>query len=483
MSKRWGFSSLVALFIAPYFFAFFISKFHLRLPSDFLNLIFRSFIQAGASALVSLILGGIGAVGLLGRSRRWEMLALAPVVAPAMAIVLGLMTFFPQWRGLSAVVAAHAFSSAGVVAVVLSRQIRGVLGGSVELAWVEGASSWAIWRWGILPELKTDVSRLGLSIFAASLASFSIPLLLAGSDLVGVEIAIHHAIRFENAWDIAAALSLFQWAMLLLLVLILRAPLAVGRSAESEFRGEIGRILGTDVAIVAVLVAPAMILFSLLHAPSIGFLQMESAHLFERSATIRLALQGSIVTATLAGLFSAFLLIAFAAVTPSRRQRFWLSGYVAPSVAITGFATLVIGWGRDPSFILDSLRIAVGAALLFTPVVWRLRWEQAIARLEPQMKVAETLGASNGMMFWRVLLPQLRELLFWSAGVVSFWVWGDYALGSISASRAMTLGLLAKGLLESYRVEAASLVVLACLIFGSISYRLFQLGGIARVTR
>jgi len=204
---------------------------------------------------------------------------------------------------------------------------------------------------------------------------------------------------------------------------------------------------------------------------------LQSAHLFERWAPIKLALQGSLATGTLAGIFAALLLLAFAAVTPSHRQRIWLSGYVAPSVAITGFATLVIGWGKDPSFVLDSLRISVGAALLFVPVVWRLRWEQSIARLERQLKVAQTLGASNGMIFWRILLPQIRELLFWSGGVVSFWVWGDYALGSISASRSMTLGMLAKGLLESYRVEAASLVVLACLIFGAVSYRLFQVGG------
>jgi ABC-type Fe3+ transport system permease subunit len=485
MTKRWGFSFLVALFIAPYFFALIISKFQMRLPSNFLPLILSSFAQAAGSAFGALVLGCIGAVGLIGRSRRWEMVALSPVATPAIAIVLGFMTLFPQWRGLSAVIAAHTLSSAGLIAVVLARQIRSVLGGSVELAWVEGASRGAIWIRGVFPALKSDIVRLGLSVFAASLASFSIPLLLAGSDLVAVEIASHHAIRFENAWDIAAALSLFQWSMLLVLVFILRSPADVGLKSDSESRGEIGRILGrglgVNTSVVAVLIAPLMIVFSLLHAPKQGLAQLESANLFERSAPILLALQGSLATATLAGVFSAVLLIAFAAATPSRRQRIWLSGYVAPSVAITGFATLVIGWGQDPSFALDSLRIAVGAALLLTPVIWRLRWELALARLERQLKVAETLGAPNAMIFWRVLLPQLRELLFWSGGLISFWVWGDYALGSISASRSMTLGMLAKGLLESYRVEAASLVVLACLIFGAMSYCVFQFGGVARV--
>ncbi|CAN5393637.1 hypothetical protein BH10BDE1_BH10BDE1_19330 [soil metagenome] len=483
MTKSRGFFALVAIFIAPYFFALVISKFQLRLPPDFWSLIVKSLAQAAGSSLAALALGGIGAVGLLGRSKRWETLALAPVAAPAIAIVLGFMTLFPQWRGLSAVIAAHAVSSAGLVSVVLARQIRSSLGGSLELAWTEGASRTMIWRRGILPALKTDISRLLLTIFAASLASFSIPLMLAGSDMVAVEIAIHHAIRFENAWDVAAALSLFQWLMLLLLVFVLRSPVESNRKSESDLRSEVGRILGFDAGLIAVLIAPCMILFSLLHAPKLGFAQLESAHLFEHASILSLALKGSIVTATIAGLLSGLILIAFAACRPTRRQRFWLSGYVAPSVAITGFATLVIGWGRDPSFALDSIRIAVGAALLFTPVIWRLRWEQAVARLDRQLKIAQTLGATSGMIFWRVLLPQLRELLFWSGGVISFWVWGDYALGSISASRSMTLGMLAKALLESYRVEAASLVVLACLIFGAISYRIFQVGGVARVAR
>lgn len=485
--RRSGLLLLVSIFVAPYFFALFIAKFQLRLPADFLSLIATAFFQAAGSAVGALFIGVIGAVGLLGRNdqnqRRWEMVALVPVAAPAIAIVLGFMTLFPNWRGLSAVIATHSLASAGLVAVIISRQIQTALGGSIELAWVEGASRTAIWRRGVLPALRVDVFRLGISIFAASLASFSIPLLLAGSDLVALEIAIHQAIRFESAWDIAAALSLFQWVIFLILVFLLRAPAQSSQTPETEIRSPIGRILGARGVVLLVLIAPLMIGFSLLHAPVKGFMQLRSAHLFDHPALLMLAFQGSFITATLAGLFSCLLLLAFAALTPSRRLRTWFSGYVAPSVAITGFATLVIGWGRDPSFALDCMRIALGAALLFTPVIWRLRWEQTLARLESQLKVAETLGAPNTMILQRVLWPQLREVMFWSGGVVSFWVWGDYALGSIAASRSMTLGLLAKGLLESYRVEAASLVVLVCLAMGAISYRIFQYGGTTRVTR
>lgn len=477
---------LGAFFAAPYFFSLMVSHFHLRVPDDFVPLILHATLQAALSALAAMALGWLGTLALLRRSPRWELVALAPSVAPAIAMVLGFVTVFPQWRGLSAVVAAHALSSAGLIAVVLTRQIRTTIGASLELAWTEGATRGQMWRNGVFPALRADAVRLGLSVFAASLSSFSIPLLLGGSKAVTVEIGIHHAIRFENAWDVAATLSLFQWAMLVAFVIFLHPP-RVERKSETILRAEVGRILVSTfesyLGVVALAIAPTLVIYALSRGPIQGFAQLRSTGFFESWDVLTLALRGSFVTGTFAGMFSALLLYAFAMVYPSERVRVWMSGYIAPSVAITGFATLVIGWGANPSFILDSLRISVGAAFLFAPVLWRLRWEQNLAQLEGQVKVAQTLGASHGLIIRRVLTPQLREVIFWSAGLVSFWVWGDYALGSIAASRAMTMALLAKSLLESYRLEAASLLILGGLVLGGCSYRLLSWGGASRVAR
>jgi len=494
LGSKFLFWSLIALFIAPYFFGLFVSAFRLGLPLDFGALLVRSLLQAGASAILALVLGSLGAMGLLKRHERWEFVALLPTVAPAITLVVGFFSIFPQWKGWSAVVTAHALGSCGLVAVVISRLIRGTFGASLELAWIEGASRRSIWRRGILPALRHDLTRLALSVFAASLASFSIPLLLGGSKAVTLEIAIHHAIRFENSWSVAATLSLLQWALLLVLVLFLsqgvfsngalnsRGVDSDGLRPGSRLRSELGRVLGWDLGIVAVLLAPAMIVFALSRGPLMGVAQLQAAGLFEHLEILKLAFQGGFVTATLAGVLAAVLLFAFAASSPSEKERVWVSGYVAPSVAITGFATLVIGWGTDPSFAYDSIRIAVGAALLFAPVLWRLRWEAQLARLDGQLKVAETLGASHTMIVRKILAPQLREIFFWSAGLISFWVWGDYAIGSIAASRQMTLALVAKGLLESYRLEAASLLILAALVLGGLSYLIFTWGG-RRVAR
>ncbi len=481
--RRGVFGFLVLLFIAPYFFAALVAKFHFRLPQNFVELLQRSFLQSAFSAGLAIVLGVIGAAGLLRRSVKWEALAIAPAAVPSIAIVLGFMTFLPGLQGWLAIAFAHACVSSGLVAVVLARIIRTSLGGSLELAWTEGALRRDIWLRGVLPAIREDIVRLALTIFAASLTSFSIPLLLGGSKTASLEIAILQAIRLDNAWDIAAALSLFQMLLLLMLVFVLaRNEAERVRHFESEIRVEIGRVLGNDLAFALLFFAPALILTSLLRSPAAGFLQIQTAGLFDRTEIIFQALGGSLLTATLSGAFTAFILLGFAFVYPNDRQRRFISAYLAPSVAITGFSTLAIGWRANPTFLLDVLRISIGSAMLFAPILWRLRFEQRLARLEGQIRVSETLGAPFTMTFLKVLLPQLQETLFWSAGLVSFWSWGDYAVGSISASSPMTLALIAKGLLESYRIEAASVLILVCLLLGASSYRLFLFGG-ARVAR
>lgn len=472
---------LILFFLAPYAFAIVIAKFHFRLPTDFAALLGRTVLQASLSAVLAALLGGLLAMGLLRLSVRWEALAVAPAVVPSIAVVLAFMTLLPGLRGWVAIALAHGAISAGLVATVLTRIIRSSITGSCELAWCEGASRGAIWFRGVVPALREDVLRLAIAVFAASLTSFSIPLLLGGSDIASFEIAVLQAIRLDNAWDIAASLSIFQLSALMVLVLFLSKDggSRVG-ACESQTRVEIGRVLGCDFAVPLLFVVPALILFSLLRVPRLGLAQLESAGLQMNSEFFVLALRGSIVTATFAGVLTAVILTAFAFAFPSEKLRRAISGYVAPSVAITGFATLIIGWGENPSFATDAIRISVGSALLFAPVLWRLRFEQRLARLSGQVQVAETLGAPFAMTFWKVLFPQIRETLFWSAGLVSFWVWGDYAIGSVAASRPMTVALVAKSLLENYRLEAASVLIVLCLLFGAISYGLFSFGG-ARV--
>ncbi|MBN8539420.1 MAG: hypothetical protein J0L82_03455 [Deltaproteobacteria bacterium] len=480
--------ALVAFFVFPYAFSVLISGGSLRLPGDFLELCLRSFSQALGSTFATLVLGILGAAFLIksGRSAKrlstWEGLAMLPAIAPSSAMVLGFMDLLPEFRGVWAVTLAHALISMGFVSVILSRAIRARVGASLELAWVEGASRWMMWRQAILPILKSDFFAISVTLFFSSLASFSVPLLLGGSQAVTFETAIHQAIRLQNAWDVAAALSIFQLALLVAAVALIQITRldqsGLTRHRESASRLGIGRVVGSWLGLPVIVAGGAVVLFSILRHPLTGWAQLQSSGLFENLDTLWIMIRGALATSTLAGLLTSGLLFMFAITYPSMSKMRWMSAYIAPSTAITGFATLAIGWGQPPSFIWDVLRISVGAAFLFAPVLWRLRWEKELGQLQSQIHVAQTLGANHLLINRRILLPMLWPTFFWSGGLVSFWMWGDYALGSIAASRAMTVGMLAKSLMESYRLEAASLVLAVSLLAGAISYRLFTWGGL-----
>jgi ABC-type Fe3+ transport system permease subunit len=485
---------LAFLFLAPYLFSLVLSKGRLVLPVDFLDLVLRSTLQAALSGGLATLFGLLGAGFLLRTaangaasraSRRvaiWEGLALFPAVIPSGVIVLGLMDLVPDWRGLWAIAIAHTFISSGFISVVLARLIRERMGASLELGWTEGASRWLLWRRGVLPRLGPELYRVGLTVFVSSLGSFSVPLLLGGSKAYTFEIAIHHAIRLQGAWGVAATLSIFQLLMLVMFLFLFQnlktgeVPTSI-RSGESTSRAGVGRIVGFSWGAPFLIAGTMVSLFSLVRDPLLGWRQLQSTGLLEHQEMVLMALQGSLATAALSGCLTAALLLLAAIGLPGARARRWMNAYVAPSVAITGFSTLALGWGSPPSFNLDVLRISIGASLLFAPVIWRLRWAEEVGRLAGVVAVAETLGADLPLIAKRILLPRLLPTAFWSGGLVAFWMWGDYAIGSIVASRNMTLGLLAKSLMESYRLEAAALLFLVILVLGALTYRLFTWGG------
>ena len=82
-----------------------------------------------------------------------------------------------------------------------------------------------------------------------------------------------------------------------------------------------------------------------------------------------------------------------------------------------------------------------------------------------------------------ILWPQLRPLFYWTWGVASLWAFGDYAIGAVAASRPITLALLSRALLESYRLEAAALLIAWSLILGAVSYLFFSRRGERSVDR
>ncbi len=477
---------LYLLLLMPYLFSVFIAGGELALPHEFSALVGGSFFQAALSAFVAVALGMLIAVGLLGLSLRFRHFVEAVVLVggfiPTIAWVLMWMTLFTGVRGLFPIVVLHAVAAAGLIASALVRSVRTRWSGCLELAVVEGASRGLAWRLGLVPLLRDDLATYALTVFASSLSSFSIPLLMGGAEPWTFEIAIHQAIRIHSAWDQVAALTLWQWLTLVVLLYVSRsrAPLAAGTIDPRESRA-IAASGWAPLSLLGVLPVLMVVSILLVSAPS-GWRQLDSAGLSVAGSEFRIAAIVSVFVAQLSGLLTATLTLLFGLSQPTERERRLLSSYVAPSAVITGLMLLFVR-AQAASLIADIMRIATGCALVFSPVLWRMRWHTELAILDRQLEVAKIFGASPMMIMRQLLWPQLRPLFYWTWGVAAFWAFGDYAIGAVAASRPITLALLSRALLESYRLEAAALLIAFSLLLGFLSYLYLQYRGEQSVGR
>jgi thiamine transport system permease protein len=185
---------------------------------------------------------------------------------------------------------------------------------------------------------------------------------------------------------------------------------------------------------------------------------------------------GSISVGLLTALFSMLWLLLVAYIGPRGFFRRVLIGYSAPSTVLTGFAILILvpDDGLDP-----LLRISLGLALILTPSFYRLRWDSVLSGLEGQRAIAGILGASNWQIFRSVILPQVWRPVFAVGALASLWAWGDFALSSVVAGRKVTLAMAVHALIDSYRLDAATVLVWIVALGGAASFAIFT--GVGRV--
>jgi thiamine transport system permease protein len=148
-----------------------------------------------------------------------------------------------------------------------------------------------------------------------------------------------------------------------------------------------------------------------------------------------------------------------------------LTGYVAPSAALTGYALLFV-W-RDFG-LATYVKIALGVVLISLPAFLRWQWDALLNGLAGQIETARTLGAGPGLIFMRVVGPQLLKPCAFAGGVTALWAWGDFALSSVVAERGVTVAMAARGLIDSYRLDAATFMAWIMLAGGLLTCAIFM---------
>lgn len=168
-------------------------------------------------------------------------------------------------------------------------------------------------------------------------------------------------------------------------------------------------------------------------------------------------------------LFMAFLYAFCLMGTVNRYLDIFMSGFIAPSTALTCFAILIL---FPSSSIWSYIKIPIAFLLLGFPSLYRLGWGEKFKSLKNQVRVAQTMGARPFEILKSITWPQMKSHSRFMSGLMATWACGDFAVSRILSTKDFTLGLIVESLLTSYRMGMASLLsfllIVACGLFFSI---------------
>ncbi len=420
-------------------------------------LLLRSFIQSFLSALCSVLLGYIGAIGLSSlkiKPYSIYFMALLPQGLPALFIIIGSMRLFSDYPfGLSAIVGLHVFINVGIIAVWLDSDIRRQLSFISKVSYLEGCSKLRFW-WKTLPVLKNNLFMCFIFIFALSLSSFSVPLMVGGVKPWSMEIGIYQAIFSYGSWKYAMGLSLLQMLILFGITFFLRDKKNIFFIKDRE-----GIIFhGVKIFIAFLFIGPLFILLGLWTNFKLGIYQLKSVFV-SLEPFIEMCMNslfiGLAVGICLWVVFSVVLFYQNNKVL----ERFLL-GFISPSGAVIGLSLIVLGYSYEMGV------LTFGLTLLFFTTLYRLGFVNRMDVIKNQIRVAELFGASKMHIFKSIQLPQMGPSLGFLSGLGALWSVGEFAVTGMYLRNNRTLSLLAEHLAASYRLEAASILLLFIFMIG-----------------
>jgi thiamine transport system permease protein len=474
------FAFFLLFLLFPYLFL--VSKFGLVKSIDTAELwwaLQNSFWQALWSSLGSLLFGFwlcLGFFLLQKKLNSWqrqifEVLLILPSLLPPLFVLLITMNFIDPFPvGMLSVVLIHVLVNAGLVALLLKNLVDAKMRPLIEAAYVEGASRWLLLK-SLVGMAKRDLMSILLFVFVLCFSSFSVPMVVGGGESTTLEILIYEKIRISGDWGQALSLSFIQLAVILLLSYLpfeSRRKL-FGRSEDLPlFRSRTGAL-----ALISYCCAP--IIYFAVQAV-IGWEQVQRIPgLWELAVEV---LPLSLMFALGVGFLTAFLLLVSAWGAPSPLVGRLIRGVISPSTALLGFSLLFFFSNEEP---WSKIKWTVGFTYLIFSTLYRWGWDQELSGLNDQIQVAETMGASRGLIFREIILPQMLKPLGQAAGIASLWALGDFALGKILLGRSVSLSLLIESLMSSYRLQSALSLTGVLICLGALCFLFFW--GLAYVCR
>lgn len=442
----------------------------------------QAFVSAANSCLLAIpVARALARRQFRGRSALITLLG-APFLLPVIVAVLGLVMVFgrnglfndalaflglPEVSiyGFHGVVLAHVFFNMPLVTRLILQGWLAIPSERFRLAASLNAPIGRLIEW---PMLRHVLPSAFLVVFLICLTSFAVALTLGGGPkATTVELAIYQALRFDFDLGRAALLALVQFG-----ICAIAAATAWGitrpEASGAGFDRAVQRWDGGAKRDACVIGFAAL------------FLLLPLGMIVLRGSTGLLSLQPDIWRAALrsvvVALSSSALCTLMALALALRAGRLVAVTGVLPLAA----SSLVVGTGlflivypfASPAKLALPITMLVNAVLAL-PFVLR-SVSPAVAKIETDFgRLGASLGMSQGIWLWRIVLPRLRGPIGFGAGIAAALSMGDLGVIALFAGDAQeTLPLAMYRLMGAYRMEAASG---AALLLLTLSFALFWL--------
>ena len=429
--------------------------------------------QAIVSALLSVLLGIPGALGLMAFSRSkyirlLECFCLLPAFLPALVAVLAYVNVF-EWFGrfsfsLSSVILMHILMNTGLASVFLYHMFCTQSQHLSLWAYLHKISRWNFLKTLFFHEYKMDITLLLILIGSFCFTSFSVPLLVGGTGGQTLEVLIAEKLKNPDHWSEALTLFGIEFLFLFILFTFLYRK---EKKPLSNIKNKNILILPTSSLLFFAIFPSVLLCIGLL---DLGWL----AQLWQHWSIIQSPVILSSLKTFLTGMGTGLLVLLFLIWTAFCQRHFFLRqfliAYAGSSTAFMAFVFLLTG---GEGFFWTWFKWSIGLSLLFLPVLYRFMGEMIIRRLERQIQVASLMRVNWINIFLHIVLPQCIKTFLFLSGVAAFWACGDFAYSDIVSSEHQHLAMLIQDLFSSYHFELATILIWLLLLIGLLCFVLF----------
>ncbi len=427
-------------------------------------------LQAFLSALFSLLFGFFLSLGVLSYQNfnkyrtSLDLFFLLPSFIPNLFIIIALMNLIDPFPiGMIGIIIAHVVINTGIVAIFLKNNIQLKLGISGELALVMGSSRMRFLTKILIPQLKKDFFEIFFFVFCICFSSFSIPMVIGGGRGVNLEILIYEKIRIYSDWSSGVIIATLQSLILFAFSFLTFKSQKYQSKQNFNFQ-----IISSKSVLLFFFIIYLLFLASFFRGLFEGTGLSSDFYLFK--SELFSALVGTLILSTVVGLCVFGYLILLSYVWNNNMFAKFLQGYLTPSSALVALSLLIVGPNTG---IFVFLKISIALLILYSSLAYRLGWNSLLYELEAEKEKALILGASENLIFKKIVIPLVLRKAFFISGLCAFWTSGEFAISKILAQSDFTLAMVTETFISQYRLSIASWLTLVVLCLGVLIFYIF----------